>query len=75
MYLYALSEGECGKVTAVCAKEDIGRRLGDLGIIEGTHITCLARSPLGDPTAYLVRGSVIALRKKDAAKVFVEREG
>ncbi len=74
MYLYALLEGECGIVIKVCEKEDIGRRLGDLGIIEGTKITRLGRSPLGDPTAYLIRGSVIALRKEDAAKVLVERD-
>ncbi len=48
------------------------RRLLDLGLIEGTCITCLQRSPSGDPTAYFVRGSVIALRARDAAQIFVE---
>ncbi|HBS59449.1 MAG TPA: ferrous iron transport protein A, partial [Firmicutes bacterium] len=32
---------------------------------------CLRRSPAGDPTAYLVRGTVIALRKEDASCVYI----
>lgn len=75
MVLYALSEGEAARVRQLGGEDSIRRRLGDLGIIEGTRIVRLGRSPLGDPTAYLVRGTVIALRREDAAKVFVEREG
>ena len=45
------------------------RRLEDLGVVSGTRIVCLMRSPLGDPCAYLIRGAVIALRKKDAQNV------
>ena len=75
MYLYALREGEQGRVTAVRKDNEIGMRLRDLGIIEGTVITCLGKSPLGDPVAYRIRGAVIALRKEDAAKVFIESEG
>lgn len=48
------------------------RRLLDLGLIEGTCITCLQKSPSGDPTAYFVRGTVIALRAGDAAHILVE---
>ncbi len=75
MYLYALREGERGRVKAVREDNEIGRRLRDLGIIEGTVITCVGKSPLGDPVAYQIRGAVIALRKEDAAKVFIESEG
>lgn len=44
----------------------IRRRLLDLGIVKGTTITPILKSPSGDPTAFLVRGSTIALRKEDA---------
>ncbi len=47
----------------------IRRRLLDLGWIRGTKIKCLNRSPLGDPTAYLVRGTVLALRREDAGRI------
>lgn len=49
----------------------MARRLGDLGFVQGTGITCLYRSPAGDPTAYGIRGTVIVLRKQDAARVRV----
>lgn len=45
------------------------RRLMDLGILPGTRITADMRSPLGDPTAYLVRGALIALRQEQARNI------
>ena len=50
---------------------DIRRRLQDLGLIPGTPVSCLARSPLGDPCAYQIRGAVVALRREDALLVEV----
>lgn len=44
----------------------IRRRLLDLGIVYGTKITPILKSPSGDPTAFEIRGSIIALRKEDA---------
>jgi ferrous iron transport protein A len=48
------------------------RRFQDLGLIEGTLVRCLMKSPLGDPKAYLIRGAVIALRKSDSDTVTVD---
>ena len=36
-------------------------RLLDLGFVPGTLVKCTGRSPLGDPCAYLVRRTVIAI--------------
>ena len=47
------------------------RRLRDLGLIEQTRVVCLGRSPMGDPSAYLIRGSVIALRRCDCRAIRV----
>ena len=47
------------------------RRLFDLGLIPGTQVTCTARSPAGDPAAYLIRGAVVALRGRDAGEIRV----
>ena len=47
-------------------------RLNDVGLIEGTDVLCLNRSPSGDPVAYLIRGAVIALRKEETSKITVE---
>lgn len=43
----------------------------DIGLIEGTPVECLQKSPSGDPVAYLIRGAVIALRREDSGRVMV----
>lgn len=48
------------------------RRILDLGIVQGTNIKPVLRSPLGDPTAYEVRGSIIAIREEDSKLISVE---
>ena len=63
--LSALPLGESGFVTRISAQPAMARRLADLGLVPGTRVTCLARSPAGDPCAYLIRGSLIALRASD----------
>ena len=67
-----IAPGERAKVSEVSEKCTIGRRLSDLGLIRNTIVECVMRSPLGDPTAYLIRGTVIALREDDAKFVVVE---
>ena len=57
------------KVSKVNCVESIKRRILDLGIIEGTKIKPVLKSPLGDPTAYEVRGSIISLREEDSKKI------
>ncbi len=49
------------------------RRLLDLGLVPGTEVTAVMRSPTSDPTAYRIRGAVIALRRDQADLVQVER--
>ncbi len=67
-----MSRGQSGTVVSLHAKGEIRRRLQDMGIVEGTCIECLQKSPLGDPVAFLVRGAVIALRVEDAECVCVD---
>ena len=43
------------------------RRLLDLGFIPGATIKVLQRSPLGDPVAYQVSNTTIALRKEESS--------
>ncbi len=59
------------KVISIEAKGELRRRFFDLGIIEGTNIEALYRSPFGDPTAYLIRGTVIAMREEESEKINV----
>lgn len=66
-----LKRGQKGVIKKLTACDDMRRRLQDIGLIEGTEVECLGKSPLGDPTAYLIRGAVIALRSEDSGKVLV----
>lgn len=72
--LHALRRGERAYVRLLEAGEEIRRRLQDIGLIEGARVECVMISPLGDPAAYLIRGAVIAIRREDAARVYVERD-
>lgn len=51
---------------------NIRRRMLDLGIIHNTEVEALQKSPSGDPVAYSIRGTVIALRSEEASKIMVE---
>ncbi len=53
-----------------CSK-NIKRRILDLGLIEGTKIKPIFKSPLGDPIAYEVRGSLISLREEETSNILV----
>ncbi len=45
------------------------RRLLDMGLTQNARVTCLYQSPAGDPRAYMIRHTVIALRTEDAQTV------
>lgn len=59
------------KVTDINCNGSDRRRFLDLGIIKGTKIRPVFTSPLGDPTAYEIRKSIIVLREEDAEKIKV----
>ena len=69
--LSSLREGESAQVTLLLHTGSIKRRLQDLGLVEGTQVQCVQKSPFGDPVAYAIRGAVIALRTEDAQEVLV----
>jgi DtxR family Mn-dependent transcriptional regulator len=50
------------------------RRLMDLGILPGTPIEIEMLSPSGNPTAYRIRGAVIALRQSQAEDIRIQRQ-
>ncbi len=59
-------------MTALRTAGPMRARLQDLGFVPGTRVRCLFRSCFGDPAAYRLLGTVIALRRADAATVIVE---
>lgn len=49
------------------------RRLLDLGFVRGATIKIDLLNPLGDPKAYLIKGTAIALRKDQASKILINK--
>lgn len=72
MRLSCLKEGQQGKITRLTAGTELHRRLLDFGLTTGTAVLCLRKGPTGDPALYRVRGTMLALRRKDSSRVFVE---
>ncbi len=69
-----LNQLPIGKKAIVAALKSTGitrRRILDLGIINGTEIKPLFKSPSGDPVAFLIRGAVIALRSDVSERIMV----
>ena len=72
--LAALQEGECATVLRLSLEPERAGSLKRLGLVPGTELRCLRRSPLGDPTVYRFRGTDIAIRRQDAAQVAVRKQ-
>ena len=65
MTLNELKLNETGYIKDLKCNDGVKRRLLDLGLIKDTKITPIFISPSGDPTAFEIRGSVIAIRVED----------
>jgi DtxR family Mn-dependent transcriptional regulator len=74
--LSALKLGETANVVRIspaCRGVQL-RRLLDLGFVPHTLVQAELRSPSGDPTAYRIRGSLIALRQEQANQICITRQ-
>jgi ferrous iron transport protein A len=73
-----LSEAELGntlRITRIEVEGVLRRRLLDLGFVVGNDIEVLRHSPLGDPTAFRVSNTTIALRKEESSLIYGELIG
>ncbi|UCC73476.1 MAG: FeoA domain-containing protein [Gemmatimonadota bacterium] len=70
--LSSLEPGEAGRILALRCEGLGRRRLLDLGLTPGTVVECAFPGPLGEPTAYRVRGALIALRKEQGDEIEIE---
>ena len=67
--LHTVPEGAAAVIRDIQIDGALRRRLLDLGFTPGAEVACLFAAPSGDPRAYMVRGSVIALRRGDAENI------
>lgn len=73
--LASLRPGQQGQVVAISprCRGPERRRMMDLGILPGATIAAELVSPSGDPTAYRIRGAMIALRREQAQLINIQR--
>ena len=71
--LLDLKIGEKGVVLRVDSEKCLKQRLRDIGFIKGTEVLLLHRSPSGDPRAYKLKNTVIALRNTDAKNIIISK--
>ncbi len=71
--LSSLKIGEKGTILGIgkALRGQQRRRLMDLGIVPGTKIEAELQSLTGDPVAYKVRGTTVALRKQQTDKIYL----
>ncbi|MFA9391720.1 MAG: iron dependent repressor, metal binding and dimerization domain protein [Prolixibacteraceae bacterium] len=74
--LSSLLVNETAKVVAI-SKEIRGenrRRLLDLGFVKGSKVQIDLINPLGEPKAFLIKGTSIALRDDQASKILILKD-
>lgn len=62
-------KGEIIKITNIFIDGVMRRRLLDLGFVPGATIEVIRKSPLGDPIAFRVSQTLIALRKEESYRI------
>ena len=71
--LDSIRPGERAVIQQLNVSGQMRRRFLDIGLIENTTVECLGRSPGGDPSAYLIRGAVIAIRAQDCRGILIRQ--
>ncbi|MDE6864404.1 MAG: FeoA domain-containing protein [Eubacterium sp.] len=62
---------ESGYIISIDNGSNFERRFLDMGFITGQKISCTNIGLFGSPIAYQIRGSKVALRKRDADRIGV----
>ena len=67
-----IKPGDHAVIRSINSSGGMRRRLLDIGLIENTDVECIGRSPGGDPSAFLIRGAVIAIRSEDCKDIIIK---
>jgi ferrous iron transport protein A len=69
-----MRKGQSGKICAISAHGELGRRIREMGLVPGTPVTIQGRAPLKDPVALRVLDFTLSLRNSEADFIEVEVE-
>jgi DtxR family Mn-dependent transcriptional regulator len=76
MRLTSLKENENATIIGLSkeSRGDSRRRLLDLGFVKGATVSIDLVNPLKEPTAYLIKGTSIALRNNQASYILIKKD-
>ncbi len=63
---------QTGTISSIKIDGELGRRIRDMGLNQGTEIKIQGKAPLLDPVAIRVRGFTLSLRNREADYIDVE---
>jgi len=66
-----LQAGDRAQVVEIRGSGKHQRRMLDMGFVPGAEVTIVRKAPLGDPVEYRVKGTAVALRRREADSVLV----
>ncbi|HAR85439.1 MULTISPECIES: FeoA family protein [Clostridium] len=72
MNVFNLKPGDKGLIKELACDDRLAKRLLALGFVEGTEVLVKKTAPLGDPIIINLRGTDLAIRKKDAELIFIK---
>lgn len=70
-----LRPGDRGIVIRIRTTGILKRRLCDMGITPGVRIWMKRIAPFGDPLSIFLRGYELSIRRSEAKKIEIRREG
>lgn len=74
MKLHQLRRGERARIHSIDADDNLARKLLELGLLEGMELRLAHTGPFGrDPIAVEVHDRCVALRRRDAAHIHIEK--
>lgn len=70
-----LKAGESGIIREILSTNIGIHRLFELGFTPDAEVLCLRNSPFREPVAYMIKGTVIALRHEDSKNIIISPFG
>jgi len=67
-----LAVGEAAALGELKLPEATAGRLAEMGLLPGATVRMIRRAPLGCPIEFEVGGARLALRRADAAQIFIQ---
>jgi ferrous iron transport protein A len=67
-----MADNQSGVIKKVTTTGDMGRRIREMGIVQGAPILITGRAPLKDPVAVKINDYTLTLRNSEADHILVE---